>query len=221
MILIIFLAALILACYVGKRHGGVASGAYISAAELLHVGADKITIKGAIPEADPMYDGKDPLDRMCWQVKDKLLTEHSVCVYYQIDRKVNLNGERTIDVSFMLSYTGKYDGSRRVAKDEQFRMNVFSMELAGLLDEFLLDFNRGCKCAKIQDPERSLRIDPYDYQTEQEKKKKKKKNLQHSEKPNNNAQEMLSVGSRKATNNDLSSNSSLKTLPDDVFVDED
>lgn len=199
--------------------------------EIFYVGADKITLKGAIPEVDARYDGKDPLDRMCWQIKDKLLSEHNVCMYYQIDRMINIDGTRTIDITFMLSYTGKYEGCRRVVKDELFWTNMFSMELASLLDEFILDFNRGCKCERVKDPVRSLRIDPHDYQKEQsksrKKKKKKKKNLPGSEKPNSdlpdNTQEISHVGFRKATDDDLSPSEAdnLKNLPDEFFIDEE
>ena len=43
MILIIFLAALILACYVGKRHGGVAFLAAIAGAYIYELYGDQLT----------------------------------------------------------------------------------------------------------------------------------------------------------------------------------
>ena len=30
--------------------------------ELVYVSADKITLKGVVPEMDPNYDGRDPLE---------------------------------------------------------------------------------------------------------------------------------------------------------------
>ena len=195
--------------------------------ELVYVGDDKITLKGAVPEIDPNYDGKDPLDKICWQIKATFLTEYNVCVYYQIDRKLNLNGERTIDISFLLSYTGRYDGCSRIVADELHWKNMFSMELATLLDEFIFDFNRGEKCERIKDPERSLKLDPRDYQKAKEKdrkkNKKKKKKLQQIPDSSDATAKMEAAGFRKATDEDLISpdDDTLPALPDEYFVDED
>lgn len=185
--------------------------------ELVYVSADKITLKGVVPEMDPNYDGRDPLNQICWQIKDKLLSEHNVCVCYQIDRKVNLNGERSIDISLMMSYTGKYEGSNRVPEDESYWTNVFSYELASLLEAFILDFSHGEKCELIKDPVRSLKFDPHEFEnrtSKKKEKKKRKKKLQATDASKATA-EMEAAGFRKPTNNDM------PALPDDVFVDED
>ena len=203
--------------------------------KLVHVGEDKITLKGTVPEIDPNYDGKDPLDKICWQIKAAFLTKYNVCVYYQIDRKLNLNGERTIDISFLLSYTGRYDGCSRVVADELHWKNMFSIELAALLDEFIDAFNRGEKCERIKDPERSLKLDPRDYQEAKEKdrkkKKKKKKKLQTPDASSDATAKMEAAGFHKATDEDLalpdlpddilSDDGTLPVLPDEYFVDED
>lgn len=128
------------------------------AASIMSVESGKIVVKGIIPEIDPNYDNKDPLNLLCWQVKSELIDKYNVCIYYQIMRKLNLNGENTIEITFFLSYTGKYEGHEGASPDEPHWLNEYSIRVASLLEAFILDFNNGEKCALIKEPEKCLTL---------------------------------------------------------------
>ena len=127
--------------------------------EMVSVSEDCIKLSGVVPENDPNYDGNDPLDMICWQVKSNIIDEHRVCITYRIVREATMNGEHRIELKFRFSYTGKYESHDCVVleKDELFWKGLYSSRVACLLEAFLLDFNQGKKCTAISDPGKSLK----------------------------------------------------------------
>lgn len=128
-----------------------------SKAELMSVYDNKIVLAGMIPEDDPLYGGRDPLDMICWQIKATMIDVHKVCIAYQICRTLNANGGHTIEISYTISYVGRFENYELIPPDEALVWkNEFSSRVLALLDAFLVDFNQGQKCDQIKDPDKKL-----------------------------------------------------------------